>query len=431
MAIEPNDTISNATDTGITFELPGSFNTSGFIGDNTRIAPGLDVDLYKVQLDPNDNLKIDLDVEKIGSSLFSYLRLFDSAGNEVASASTSEPNDPFFRDPFLNFNARISDTYYVGVSNFNFSYNPFVEGSGFSSDSSSTGNYNLAISVASSLLLTGTSGNDSLTGGNGNDSLSGLAGDDTLRGLAGSDTLKGGSGIDRIFAGNEDDSIEGGAGGDRIFGELGNDEIFGGDGSDTINGGSGFDRIDGGRGNDFIFGGGGRAVVTGEFLSGGDGNDRIVASSGIDTVNGGNGNDELIGGDERNLIDGGSGNDTLTGVSFEGIADLGEPDTLTGGLGKDTFVLGNQDRVFYVPPDDPFESSRSFSLITDFKSAEDRIQLKGSAELYELEFFTSRLGTLDAAIVYDPGVAQAGLRIGEIQNAASSLSLTSTTFTYV
>ncbi len=49
---------------------------------------------------------------------------------------------------------------------------------------------------ASSLTLTGTTGNDVLLGGGGNDSLAGLAGNDSLTGGAGNDVLDGGSGID-------------------------------------------------------------------------------------------------------------------------------------------------------------------------------------------------------------------------------------------
>jgi serralysin len=186
MAIEPNDVISNATETGITFDTPGSYFDFDSIGNNSNVSSGLDVDLYKIQADAGDRIRVDIDARAFGSTLDSVLRLFDSAGNELTSASFGNP------DPLLSFGFTQSDTYYVGVSGLeNFSYNPNVEGSG--NFGFSTGSYDLSITVAASQTITGTTGNDSLFGDIANDSISGLAGNDTLRGSAGDDTIRGGA----------------------------------------------------------------------------------------------------------------------------------------------------------------------------------------------------------------------------------------------
>lgn len=73
--------------------------------------------------------------------------------------------------------------------------------------------------------------------------------------------------------------------------------------------------------------------------------DCIDGLAGNDTLNGLAGNDKLVGGDGTDVLNGGIGDDELTGVgSGNG---LGELDTLTGGGGKDTFVLGQQGSIYY------------------------------------------------------------------------------------
>lgn len=99
---------------------------------------------------------------------------------------------------------------------------------------------------------------------------------------------------------------------------TGNTRINGVSGNDTINGGAGSDRIAGGRGNDLIYGNGGH--------------DRLHGEDGTDSLFGGDGDDVLWGGRGNDLIDGGAGNDVLGGV-------LGDGNTLTGGLGRDRFII--------------------------------------------------------------------------------------------
>ena len=138
----PNDTITTAIQTGLSSNNFGVVSFSGEIGDNPNVAPvapGLDVDFFEVQLDEGDRLIIDIDAQAIGSELDSVLRLFNSSGDEVAE-------DPY-RD-LIDFTASESDTYFVGVSgSYNDSYNPFLEGSGWSSKHRSTGEYTIEIAL--------------------------------------------------------------------------------------------------------------------------------------------------------------------------------------------------------------------------------------------------------------------------------------------
>lgn len=413
MAIEPNDTLTQATETGLTSTNPGTFTIAATIGDNPDFRVGLDVDLYKVQVNVGENLIIDVLSEQNRFPLNPSLRLFDSQGREIAA------NDDFgtdIRRSFLNFTASASDTYYIGISGTpNNSYNPLVAGSG-TSDASS-GNYSVEAVLAVPVIAIGTPGNDSLVGGNGNDSLSGVGGNDTLSGLSANDTLRGGDGLDLIFAGDGDDRIFGGNGKDRLFGEEGSDRISGGNDNDTINGGNGEDSIFGEAGNDLLSGG--------NRLDGGDGNDTLNGSNSLgpgERLLGGNGNDRITGNLGDDFINGGSGDDTLIGTSNTSDTFFPPPesDTLTGGLGKDTFVLGNTVRVFSSAP-----------AIADLNLSEDKVQLKGSAADYFLDFFKTTSGVTNAEIIYDPGVTSQDISIAIVQNAPADLSLSNSAFNFV
>ncbi|MEO1095002.1 MAG: pre-peptidase C-terminal domain-containing protein [Cyanobacteria bacterium J06638_28] len=140
--IEPNDILTNATATGI--NGIGTAFFTGSIGDNPNLVPGLDIDLFEVQVNAGELLTVDIDAEVIGSELDSYLRLFDASGTEL-SFNDDDPSNDEFDDSALSFLAMTTGTYYVGVSSDgNEEYDPFVEGSG---DEDDTGTYNIAIDV--------------------------------------------------------------------------------------------------------------------------------------------------------------------------------------------------------------------------------------------------------------------------------------------
>ena len=118
-------------------------------------------------------------------------------------------------------------------------------------------------------------------------------------------------------------------GNDKIYGNSGNDEIFGLTGNDTINGGKGNDTIYGEQDNDIIFGDDNQDIIWG-----GKGDDTINGGDGNDTLNGDDNNDVLIGGAGSDILNGGFGDDVLYGGTDK------DQDTLIGGLGNTTFLLG-------------------------------------------------------------------------------------------
>lgn len=117
-------------------------------------------------------------------------------------------------------------------------------------------------------------------------------------------------------------------------------------------------------------------------------NDQIEGSLGNDALSGNAGDDFLKGNRGNDFLAGGDGSDRLNGVydansfvlaNFPG---LGEVDTLMGGAGADTFVLGDRSAVFYIGQQDT-----DAAIITDFNPAEgDILELFGSANNYALVF---------------------------------------------
>ena len=297
--------------------------------------------------------------------------------------------------------------------------------------------------------IIGTEGNDVLTGTSRGEKIQGLGGDDILQGLGGNDEIFGDDGNDLISAGDGNDTVEGGAGTDLISGDNGDDNLNGQSGQDDIFGGEGNDQINGGGESDQLLGEAGNDTINGE-----DGNDTVNGGSGNDTVNGGNGIDRLFGGNDNDQITGGVGSDTLTGGfgndsldGGEGDDELigvdpttagsgvgfgaGEQDTLTGGAGSDKFVFADATRVYYSDGDPSTTGDSDFGLVKDFNASEDIIQLQGSADLYELDFFPTSTGSINAALIYDPEVLARGEVIGILENVSTDLTISEPAFTFV
>ena len=306
------------------------------------------------------------------------------------------------------------------------------------------------------VVITDINDDDVLTGGNGDDFLSGLGGNDIIQGLSGRDLILGGSGDDLITGGEDsdtvsgqdgDDNISGNNGDDSLNGNTGSDDILGGNGNDTINGGSESDRLLGEAGDDSIMGG-----AAGDRILGGNGNDILAGNGGDDLIFGDSGNDALEGNDGNDSLGGGAGNDTLIGGSgddnlngdsnkdlligidpsdFSSNFGTGELDTLTGGANNDTFVLADENRVFYDDGDHFTSGDEDFALVTDFDFTQDTIQLQGSADFYSLDFFTSGAETVDAKLIHDPGISAVGETIAILENVDPNLSINDSTFTFV
>lgn len=152
-------------------------------------------------------------------------------------------------------------------------------------------------------------GNDLMRGGGGNDSLNGEGGDDTLDGGAGADRLSGGPGNDTFVIDNPGDSIT------TSFG----------DGIDTAFVSTTFTFIQDveiGR----LFGAGTSLSVAISAMT-------LVANPDLaSTLWGSERDDTLWGGAEGSVLRGNGGNDTLR--------DYGAANSLIGGGGHDTYVVG-------------------------------------------------------------------------------------------
>ncbi len=105
-----------------------------------QIDPPSDVDLYKVKLGAGDSLLARITAESFGSSLNSYLRIFNSAGKQLASNDNGALGS---NDSNLKFVAPKAGEYFVGVSDSaNVFYDPDIAGSGFGA---SSGDYTLSL----------------------------------------------------------------------------------------------------------------------------------------------------------------------------------------------------------------------------------------------------------------------------------------------
>jgi Ca2+-binding RTX toxin-like protein len=188
----------------------------------------------------------------------------------------------------------------------------------------------------------------------------GYGGNDNFWGNSAADSLYGGMGDDSLFGGGEDDYLVGGAGNDYLNGYTGDDSLYGRYGNDTLYGDYGND-----------------------ILSGGDGNDTLTGTQGDYILLDGRGNDSLVGYSSY-----------ITSIDF---------DTLTGGAGADTFVLGDSDRT----PSSVYlfvgYQGDGYATITDFSRRQgDKIQVAGSITDYSLDKSVNLSGgsALDTGIYY-------------------------------
>ncbi|MDX5359553.1 MAG: hypothetical protein LPK12_17660 [Rhodobacterales bacterium] len=279
------------------------------------------------------------------------------------------------------------------------------------------------LTLASTLPVDGTLGNDSLLGTDGPDSLYGLFGDDTLDagkgpdllvGSAGHDVLFGGWGSDTLYGGPGDDLLEGGGGEDTLYGEWGNDTLSGGNGADRLFGGDGDDLIEigltgaylwsyprdyayGGSGNDTLIGAGGRGWLDGGAgddlidgrggevlrLIGGEGDDTLYAADVPGATLGDAGRDLLYGGAGKDALNGGTGNDTLHGNDGADYLGMGAGNDMAyGGAGDDTLYAGDGfDTLWGGAGADRFEfwRNKDVNRIEDFDASEgDVIALAAS-----------------------------------------------------
>lgn len=234
--------------------------------------------------------------------------------------------------------------------------------------------------------------------------------------------------------------IEGGDESDFLYGGSGNETIDGKAGADYMNGGGGNDIYIVDNEDDYIDTKSGMGVETVRSSVSWDLSRRSTwvepSATGLDHltltgVNDINGTGNYV----SNRIEGNSGNNILNG--FESVTqyknipdrfgyretrDLEQQDTLIGGGGADTFVLGDSTRVFYTQ-----KGNKDYAVITDFTprgfnfNELDTIQLKGSISDYNLRSAQGVGGfsASDTAIFYKAGGGEQ--LIGIVKNWSSSL----------
>ncbi|MBD1807789.1 hypothetical protein H6F98_20390 [Microcoleus sp. FACHB-SPT15] len=251
---------------------------------------------------------------------------------------------------------------------------------------------NLFLTVSGNIDGTGNALNNKIVGYSGSNILSGREGNDILLGNGGADSLYGEDGDDSLYGGSENDYLDGGSGEDYLNGGDYDDYLYGGEDNDILDGWDGDDYLDGGAGSDTLLG-----DLGNDTLYGNDGDDYLYEEvdyvteydytyfGGDDYLYGGGGNDTLISEDGDDYLDGYG-----WGTEF---------DTLTGGAGSDTFILGSSWwGAYYV------EDGAGYATINDWEASIDSIQLSGSSSDYRLEFETNWVGTAD----YDIGIYYLG-----------------------
>lgn len=326
---EPNDLVSDATDTGLGSTSPAPFVGTGVIGDNPALPSGMDVDLLRLDLDLDAILSIDIDAEIDGAELDSFLRVFDAFGAAIAGNDDgAAPGETASFDSYLGPLTLAAGTYFIGISAFdNIAYDP----------ATTDGRLEGLLIGAYTITITATfaiPGGVERIGGDGADSLAGTAFADTLTGNGGNDTLDGGAGADLMNGGPGDDVFVVDAAGDIV--------------EEAVNAGT--DRIDSKVSLTSL-----PATVENLRLTGtadltgtGNGlNNLLTGNGGNNSLRGLAGNDTLSGNDGNDTLDGGSGNDSLSGGDGEdSFAGSSGADTMAGGAGNDRyFVNSTSDRV--------------------------------------------------------------------------------------
>lgn len=172
------------------------------------------------------------------------------------------------------------------------------------------------------------------------------------------------------------------------------------------NGTSGNDYFDFIGNSDLVAQGfGGNDIILGDIYA-----DSLYGGSGNDKLLGFGGNDLLVGDSGSDTLNGGTGNDTLRGFSWGYNREI---DTLIGGSGMDTFMLGDATGKFYLGGQTSSGRDNSYARIADWNPADDFIQAHGSASNYRLVKNQNWLGSS----AKDTGIYVGNDLIGVIQDS--------------
>ena len=111
---DTDDAISEAIALGVIATTPTTVNNS--------ISPDIDVDMFAFSVSAGQEVDFDIDTAQNGpGGLGSYLRLFDSQGNQLDfnDDGAAPGEDSIGYDAYLRYSFASAGTFYLGVSNFN------------------------------------------------------------------------------------------------------------------------------------------------------------------------------------------------------------------------------------------------------------------------------------------------------------------------
>ncbi len=138
---DPDDSIAEAT-------ALGQVSTTAATA-NGQISPDIDVDMTSFVVTAGQTVDFDLDTTLNGTTgLNSYLRLFNSQGQELASNNNgmAPGEDTIGFDAYLRFTFATGGTYFIGVSNAtNITYNALTGDGDTAGGSNAIGTYQLTI----------------------------------------------------------------------------------------------------------------------------------------------------------------------------------------------------------------------------------------------------------------------------------------------
>ena len=430
MTVEPNDTIFNASDSGVSSLGKKSVIISGAINTES------DVDIYKVQLDPGDAISIDIDAQELGSTLDSALRIFDADGNELAmSDDNTASSEAFSLDPYLTFIPDTSDEYYIGVSSYSFNYDPINGGTETENFYLTTGDYDLELNIIevvyedddldntiSEAIDSGVS-----SAGDRNTIINNAIdieqdvdiykfqlneGDTIVLDIDTNPSLELDSMLrlfdrDGVEIANNDDGI---APGEEVFSydsyltftaETTDDYYLGvssfSDASyDPVNGQDNIidDYLNFSTGDYDL------AIAIFNTIDGTDRSDNLTGTEGADWIDGKKGYDTISGGKGADYIVGGADNDMLYGDDGDDIIQGGAGyDFILGGSGNDILKgEGESDRLYGDDGADIFILDSSADMILDFEDSIDRLFLTNGLSFSDLSFIDmGNMGTKIAA----------------------------------
>jgi hypothetical protein len=147
---EDNDSISTATDLGLTPGVSAALLATGNVGNGAFGATTGDVDFVAIAAQAGQILTIDISTAGLGSDLDSVVGLFDAAGTLVAF-NDDDPRE-FTLDSYIEFTVPADGTYYgaiVGWNGFgpdaNLPSDPFTAGTG--TGAASLGDYSVTIGL--------------------------------------------------------------------------------------------------------------------------------------------------------------------------------------------------------------------------------------------------------------------------------------------